>query len=140
MCSPQMISLRLKSTNSKFSNESRSANRQGTSTGSKSTRKISMSESVQPLPSSDRDRLSQRQTSMNASTPTKNGSNANNTIRSISMSEKTWERNTTGIAAHAQKRKEQKRKSVEEAIAALLREQKPVNFHTVAKIAAVSKA
>lgn len=56
------------------------------------------------------------------------------------MSEKTWERNTTGIAAHAQKRKEQKRKSVEEAIAALLREQKPVNFHTVAKRATVSKA
>ena len=56
------------------------------------------------------------------------------------MSEKTWERNTAGIAAHAQKRKEQKRKSVEEAIAALLREQKPVNFHTVAKRATVSKA
>ena len=36
------------------------------------------------------------------------------------MSEKTWERNTAGIAAHAQKRKEQKRKSVEEAIATLL--------------------
>jgi hypothetical protein len=58
----------------------------------------------------------------------------------MSMSEKTWERNTTGIAAHTQKRKEQKRKSVEEAIAALLREQKPVNFHTVAKRATVSKA
>lgn len=56
------------------------------------------------------------------------------------MSEKNWERNTTGLAAHAQRRKEQKRKSVEEAIAALLREQKPVNFHTVAKRATVSKA
>ena len=56
------------------------------------------------------------------------------------MSEKTWKRNTAGIAAHAQKRKEQKRKSVEEAIAVLLREQKPVNFHTVAKRATVSKA
>ena len=53
---------------------------------------------------------------------------------------KSWGRNTAGLAAHAQKRKEQKRKSVEEAIAALLREQKPVNFHTVAKRAAVSKA
>lgn len=51
-----------------------------------------------------------------------------------------WGRITAGIAAHAQKRKEQKRQSVEEAIAALLREQKPVNFHTVAKRAAVSKA
>lgn len=29
------------------------------------------------------------------------------------MSEKTWERNTAGIAAHAQKRKEQKRQGVE---------------------------
>ncbi len=56
------------------------------------------------------------------------------------MSEKTWERNTAGIVAHAQKRKEQKRRSVEEAIAALLRAQKPVNFHTVAKAARVSKA
>jgi hypothetical protein len=37
-------------------------------------------------------------------------------------------------------RKEHKRKGVEEAIAALLREQKPVNFNTVAKAAAVSKA
>jgi Family of unknown function (DUF6262) len=55
------------------------------------------------------------------------------------MSEKTWERNTAGIAAHAQKRKEQKRKNVEETIATLLRKQKPVNFHTVAKRAAVSK-
>jgi hypothetical protein len=56
------------------------------------------------------------------------------------MSEKIWERNTRGIAAHAQKRKEQKRKGVEETIAALIREQKPINFHTVAKVAMVSKA
>lgn len=56
------------------------------------------------------------------------------------MSEKTWERNTTGMTAHAQKRKQQKRKGVEEAIAALLREQKSINFNTVAKAAAVSKA
>jgi hypothetical protein len=45
------------------------------------------------------------------------------------MSEKTWERNTTGITAHAQKRKEQKRKGVEDTITALIREQKPINFH-----------
>jgi hypothetical protein len=56
------------------------------------------------------------------------------------MSEKTWERNTTGMTAHAQKRKEQKRKGVEDAITARLREQKPINFNTVAKAAAVSKA
>lgn len=56
------------------------------------------------------------------------------------MSEKTWKRNTTGMKAHAQNRKEHKRKGVEEAIAVLLREQQPVNFHTVAKAATVSKA
>lgn len=56
------------------------------------------------------------------------------------MSEKTWKRNTTGIAAHAQARREHKRKSVGNAIATLLREQKPINFHIVAKAAGVSKA
>ena len=56
------------------------------------------------------------------------------------MSEATWKRNTAGIAAHAQNRKEQKRKGVEDAIAALLREQKPVNFNIVARTAHVSKA
>ena len=56
------------------------------------------------------------------------------------MSEKIWERNTTGLALHAQNRKEQKRQAVEHAIATLLREQKPVNFNTVARTAAVSKA
>jgi hypothetical protein len=56
------------------------------------------------------------------------------------MHEKNWERNTIGLALHAQNRKEQKRQAVEQAIAALLREQKPVNFNTVAKAAVVSKA
>lgn len=56
------------------------------------------------------------------------------------MSEKTWERNTTGLVAHAHHRKEQKRKRVDEAIARLLREQMSINFNTVAKAAGVSKA
>jgi Family of unknown function (DUF6262) len=56
------------------------------------------------------------------------------------MSEKTWKRNTAAMMAHAHRRREQKRKGVEDAITALLREQKPVNFHTVAKVATVSKA
>lgn len=56
------------------------------------------------------------------------------------MSEKNWERNTVGLAAHAKIRKEQKRKGVEEAIMVLIREQKPFNFNTVAKAAMVSKA
>jgi Family of unknown function (DUF6262) len=56
------------------------------------------------------------------------------------MSETTWKRNTAALAAHAQRRKAQKRKGVEDAIATLLREQKPVNFNTVGKMAGVSKA
>jgi hypothetical protein len=49
-------------------------------------------------------------------------------------------RNTTGLATHAKSRKEHKRKRAEDAITTLLREQKPVNFNTVAKTAGVSKA
>ena len=56
------------------------------------------------------------------------------------MSETTWKRNTAGMTAHAHYRKEQKRKGVEDTIAALLREQKPINFNTMAKSAGVSKA
>ncbi len=55
------------------------------------------------------------------------------------MSEKTWERNTTNLVAHAHQRKEQKRKRVDEAIARLLRDQQAVNFNAVAKAAGVSK-
>ena len=56
------------------------------------------------------------------------------------MSEKTWERNTTGLITYAHKRKEEKRKRVDEAITRLLREQNAINFNTVAKMAGVSKA
>ncbi len=56
------------------------------------------------------------------------------------MGEQTWKRTTAGLTAHAQSRKEHKRKGVEEAIATLLREQKPVNFNTAARAATVSKA
>jgi hypothetical protein len=56
------------------------------------------------------------------------------------MSEMIWKRNTAGLIAHAQSRKEHKRRGVEDAITTLLREQKPVNFNTVAKVACVSKA
>ena len=53
---------------------------------------------------------------------------------------KTWERNTAGLMAHARSRKETKRKRVEETITALLREHKAVNFNAVATAAGVSKA
>jgi hypothetical protein len=56
------------------------------------------------------------------------------------MSEKTWKRNTAGITVYAQSRKEHKRKGVEDAIMTLLREQRSINFNTVAKQASVSKA
>ena len=56
------------------------------------------------------------------------------------MTEKIWQRNTTGIATSARLRKEQKRASVDQAITALIRERKPINFHTVAEVARVSKA
>lgn len=56
------------------------------------------------------------------------------------MGEKTWERNTSGMVAHAHRRKEEKRKRVEEIIAQLLRQQQTINFNSVAKAAGVSKA
>jgi hypothetical protein len=56
------------------------------------------------------------------------------------MSEKTWERNTAGLVAHAHQRKEEKHKRVEEAITRLLRGHQMVNFNSVAKEADVSKA
>ena len=56
------------------------------------------------------------------------------------MSEKTWERNTSGMVSHAHRRKEEKRKHVEEIIAQLLRQQQAINFNSVAKAAGVSKA
>jgi hypothetical protein len=56
------------------------------------------------------------------------------------MSEKTWERNTTGLAAYTHQRKEHKYKQAEEAITTLLREHKEVNFTSVARVAGVTKA
>jgi hypothetical protein len=56
------------------------------------------------------------------------------------MSEKTWERNTSGMVAHAHRRREEKRKRVDETIAQLLREQQTITFQSVAKTAGVSKA
>jgi len=55
------------------------------------------------------------------------------------MSKKAWERNTVGLVAHAQLRKEEKCKLVEGAITRLLRDHQTVNFNTVAKAAGVSK-
>lgn len=56
------------------------------------------------------------------------------------MSEKTWERNTSGMVAHAHQREQEKRKRVDEVISRLLRERQAINFNTVARAAGVSKA
>src|SRR5579859_4198704 len=98
----------------------------------------------QPLLCSSKTRSWQKVRSMNVSTQMRNGisskCNANNMRRSRCMSKKTWERNTTGLVAHAHQRHEEKQKRVEEAIAGLLQERKPINFNTVALAAGVSKA
>jgi Family of unknown function (DUF6262) len=56
------------------------------------------------------------------------------------MSETTWQRNTSGMVAHAHRRKQEKRTRVDEVVARLLRERQAINFNTVARAAGVSKA
>jgi Family of unknown function (DUF6262) len=56
------------------------------------------------------------------------------------MSKKTWTRDTSGLAAHAKQRSEEKRKRVDETIDRFLREQLTINFNSVAQAAGVSKA
>ncbi len=56
------------------------------------------------------------------------------------MKEKTWQRNTSGLAAHARQRAEHKQQQVDQAIGHLLRENKPINFNAVAAKAGVTKA
>lgn len=55
-------------------------------------------------------------------------------------SETTSQSNTAGLLAHAQRKSEEARKRVHQAIDQLLREQHPVNFNTVAKMANVTKS
>jgi hypothetical protein len=55
------------------------------------------------------------------------------------MSMTGWERNTSGLAAHAQRRKELTLQRVDAAITKLLHENVPVNFNTVSKEAGVTK-
>jgi len=56
------------------------------------------------------------------------------------MNETTWRRNTSGMVAHAHRRKQEKRTRVDEVVARLLRERQAINFSTVARVAGVSKA
>ncbi len=50
------------------------------------------------------------------------------------------ERNTSGLRAHAQQKAQEARVRVSEAIDGLLKEEKPVNFNSVAKAAGVTKS
>jgi hypothetical protein len=52
----------------------------------------------------------------------------------------TWERNVEGMKNHAQRRSQEARSRVDQAIARLLRENKPMNFNTVAQEAHVTKS
>jgi predicted DNA-binding transcriptional regulator AlpA len=51
-----------------------------------------------------------------------------------------WQRNVNGLREAAQKKAETTRERAEAAIALLLREQRPINFNTVAQTAGISTA
>lgn len=51
-----------------------------------------------------------------------------------------WERNTSGIKAAAQKKREAAFAKTEDAIKKLLKEKKPINFESVAQTAGVTRA
>jgi hypothetical protein len=53
---------------------------------------------------------------------------------------RSWERNTRGLRAHAQEKARETTHRAEAAIAHLLKEQRPVNFKTVAETAGISTA
>lgn len=56
------------------------------------------------------------------------------------VSRPSYERNTSGLASHAQKKAQETRQRVSDAIDRLLDEKKTVNFNTVALAASVTKA
>ncbi len=53
---------------------------------------------------------------------------------------RSWERNIDGLRAHAQQKAVETARRAEAAIAQLLKEQRPVNFKTVAETAGISTA
>ncbi len=52
---------------------------------------------------------------------------------------RSWERNTDGLRAHAQQKAVETACRAEAAIAHLLKEQRPVNFKTVAQTAGIRR-
>jgi len=53
---------------------------------------------------------------------------------------RSWERNTLGLRMHAQEKAVETARRAEDAIAHLLKEQRPVNFKAVAETAGISTA
>ncbi len=53
---------------------------------------------------------------------------------------KQWQRNTDGLRCHAQKKAAATEQRAEAAITLLIREQRPINFQTVAQTAGISTA
>jgi len=51
-----------------------------------------------------------------------------------------WQRNIDGLRSNAQKKAEQTKRRAEEAIALLIKEQRPINFKIVAETAGISTA
>jgi Family of unknown function (DUF6262) len=58
----------------------------------------------------------------------------------MSRSTKQWQRNTDGLRSHAQRKAAATEQRAEAAIALLIREQRPINFQTVAQTAGISTA
>lgn len=56
------------------------------------------------------------------------------------MSATRWKRDTTGLTEHARRRAQQARQRVDQAITTLVRENKPINFNSVASTAGVTKS
>jgi len=56
------------------------------------------------------------------------------------MMTRSWERNIDGLRAHAQQKAVDTARRAEAAVAHLLKEQRPVNFKTVAETAGISTA
>ena len=58
----------------------------------------------------------------------------------MTRSTKQWQRNTLGLRSHAQKKAAATEQRAEAAIILLLKEQRPINFQTVAQTAGISTA
>ena len=58
----------------------------------------------------------------------------------MTRSTRQWQRNTDGLRSHAQRRAASTAQRAETAISLLIKEQRPINFNTVAQTAGISTA